>query len=181
MGAHYLGFNFQVNHENYVTPDTFLEIKSWISGPEFVGEFENAEISYIREIPNLGEMDLIEINQPEKLNDLTLFGKPIILKLDLSRYPSIPSLEEDLNFSRDMVDFFLIERSARRSLDLDLILRLSHQYPILLGFGMNKKNIHQILGNSAIKGIALQGGKEEKVGFKDYEVLANILEELETE
>lgn len=181
MGVRYLGFNFMANHENYTPPATFMEIKSWISGPEFVGEFEDAEISYIHEYPNLEEVDLIEVTRPDTLKELSLLEKPIILKLDISKFSSPSELEGILNSAKNLVELFLIEKSSGGNFDLETILSLGSCYPILLGFGMNKKNIHQIIQDSLLEGIALQGDKEEKVGFKDYEVLADILEEIELE
>jgi len=181
MGVHYLGFNFSVNHENYVSPETFQEIKTWISGPEFVGEFEDSEPSYIREIISKVALDWIEVCQPEKLNELSLIGKPIILRCKVDRCGSLSQLEDEMNFAKDMVDFFLLERTAGDIYSMEKIFKLSQTYPILLGFGIKKENVHKIVLETEIKGIALKGGREEQVGFKDYEGLADILEELEIE
>jgi len=181
MGVHYLGFNFVVNHGSYVEPASFIEIRSWIAGPQFVGEFENANISDIREMPNLEALDLIEVSRPDILHELSLLGKPVMLKIDISKYPTVSSLEDDLNFARDLVDYFLIDKSSGELTDPKEVLELSHRFPIILGFGITKDNIHPLIEDSNLEGIALRGGKEEKVGFKDYEALADILEELETE
>lgn len=181
MGVQYLGFNFVKNHEYYVEPTRFMEIRSWIAGPELVGEFEGTEISDIRELPFLEALDLIEISDPGKLQELSLLRKPIILKLNISDYDSHSLLESDLSYARDLVDYFLIDKTGGKTLDLTEILTLSSRFPIFLGFGIHKENIHQLIRNSNLMGIALLGGKEEKVGFKDYGVLSDILEELETE
>jgi phosphoribosylanthranilate isomerase len=181
MGVHYLGFNFVENNENYVDPTRFMEIKSWISGPAFVGEFDDTEISEIRALPHLEALDLIEITQPDNVHELSLLGKPVMLKLDISNYSSQSSLEDHLILTRELVDYFLIERTSGKSKYLEEVLTLSHHYPILLGFGISKENIHHLIRNSGIRGIALRGEREEKVGFKDYQVLADILEELEIE
>lgn len=181
MGVHFLGFNFVEHHESYLEPASFTEIRSWIAGPQFVGEFENTNISHIREMPNLEALDLIEVSQPDVLHELSLLGKPIMLKINISKYPTLSSLEDDLNFARDLVDYFLIEQSSGEITDPKEVLVLSHRFPIILGFGITKENIHQLIEDSDLEGIALRGGKEEKVGFKDYEALADILEELETE
>jgi len=181
MGVHYLGFNFVENHENYVEPARFMEISSWIAGPQFVGEFEDGDISQIRKMPNLEALDLIEVNRPDILRELYLLGKPLVLKLDISNYSSLSLLEDDLNFASDLVDYFLIEKTTGDSNNLEEVLKFSHRFPVFLGFGIHKGNILQLIENSGIAGIVLPGGKEEKVGFKDYEFLADILEELESE
>jgi len=74
MGVHYLGFNFVAGHEFYVQPEHFMEIRSWITGPELVGEFEDSDISRIRELSCLDALDLIEINEPGNLQELCPLG-----------------------------------------------------------------------------------------------------------
>ena len=50
---------------------------------------------------------------------------------------------------------------------------------VLVGGGILKQDLDSILRNASVKGIALKGSKEDNTGFKDYDELADILEELE--
>jgi phosphoribosylanthranilate isomerase len=181
MGVQYLGFNFRINHENYIAPETVKEIKPWISGPLLVGEFEASETSYIKEILSKVPLDMIEINLPDKLNELTLLGKPMILSCDVEQYDSFTRLEEDLNYAGDLVEFFILEQISGKIDDIKRILNRFGSYPILLGSVIGSENIIRILEETNVMGIELKGGKEEQVGFKDYEELADILEKLEIE
>lgn len=181
MGVQYLGFNFFKGHESYIAPDIYREITSWVSGPEFIGEFEGADPAYIHELLAGLDIDCIEVTRPENLQELSLSGKPVILKADLSQYASLSDLESDLKFAINLVSFFLITNSGQSVIQLADIYALGRQYPILLGYGIDSSGIRELIKQTGIQGIAVQGGSEEKVGFKDYERLADILEALEEE
>ncbi|MBR9999820.1 MAG: N-(5'-phosphoribosyl)anthranilate isomerase, partial [Cyclobacteriaceae bacterium] len=155
MGVQYLGFNFLKNHESYVTPEMYRELTSWISGPEFIGEFEDADLSYIREFLPGVQIDWIEVTRPDNLHELSLLGMPVILKLDLAGYSSLSGLESDLNFAGSMVELFLLEYSRPGALKQDNIFRLAKNYPVLLGFGFNRENIRKMIGDTGIRGIAM--------------------------
>ena len=181
MGVHYLGFSFIIGDDTYIDPEKYNEIKTWISGPEFVAEFNNADISYIKNILSRISIDLIETNQPDILNQLGLIGKPIILKLDLAKYQSFEDLRGDLSYANDMVELFIIENTSKNTEIPDFIRELASSFRLLLGFNIDKTKIQTIIDETAIYGIVLQGGKEEQVGFKDYDELADILELIEIE
>ncbi|MBS0000826.1 MAG: hypothetical protein KFF73_17725, partial [Cyclobacteriaceae bacterium] len=63
----------------------------------------------------------------------------------------------------------------------DNIFMWHNNNPVLRAFEFNRENIKKMNVDTGIRGIAMQGGREEKVGFKDYEVLADILDALESE
>ena len=49
----------------------------------------------------------------------------------------------------------------------------------MIGFEMDQQSIHSWIDETDIFGISLKGGMEIKPGFKDYDELADILEEIE--
>src|SRR5690606_22754378 len=64
---------------------------------------------------------------------------------------------------------------------LPLIRTLAESTPVLLGFGITAGNVDEILVQTGVKGIALQGGGEIKPGMGDFDHLAEILESVELE
>jgi phosphoribosylanthranilate isomerase len=58
---------------------------------------------------------------------------------------------------------------------------LALKYPVPLGFGFGAANIHFLLGELPIKGIAMHGTREIKPALKDFDELAQVLEAIETE
>src|SRR5690606_15319922 len=64
---------------------------------------------------------------------------------------------------------------------LPLIQELAGLTGVLLGFGITADNVEEILEQTKVKGISLNGGEEVKTGFGGFEKLADILEVLETD
>lgn len=181
MGAQYLGFNFSMGHKSYIAPEVFREVTSWVSGPEFIGEFEDAEPSYIHKLATELNLDGIEVTAKEHLQELSPSGKTVILKIDLAQYASRSALENYLDSAGNLVNYFLFMESRQSKILQADIYPLSRQYPILLGYGINSSSIRNLIKQTGIRGIAVEGEIEEKVGFKDYDRLAGILEALEEE
>jgi phosphoribosylanthranilate isomerase len=179
MGVQYLGFNFVKDHKSYIAPEIFQEVTSWISGPELIGEFEDADPAYIGDLLENLSLDGIEVNRPDNLQLLSRLVKQIILKTDISHYTSLSALENDLKFATALVDYVLISKSGQANFPDENIFQLARHFPVLLGYGIDGSNIRELVKKTGIRGIALQGGMEEKVGFKDYDALAAILEALE--
>ncbi len=83
----------------------------------------------------------------------------------------------------DTVRYFLLEgeENSLNDTQIEAIRLLAAQFPILLGFGVNSDNVDALLSESALRGIALQGGEEIRPGYKDFDALAEVLEAIETD
>ena len=53
MGVDYLGFSLESTDPGYVDPERFKEITSWVSGPEYLGEFKNSSPEIIKEVSSV--------------------------------------------------------------------------------------------------------------------------------
>jgi phosphoribosylanthranilate isomerase len=181
MGVQYLGFSMDSNSDQYVDQNTLKTIKEWIVGPKIVGEFSkidpDSEIySSLEE-----ELDYIEITDPDSIDVAEKTGIPVILKLDITNIKSIPGLSEILDNLNNRVQFFLLDGFPGPEIKNMDILNLSSQYRIMIGFKMDQQSIHAWIDGTNIFGISLKGGTEIKPGFKDYDELADILEEIEVD
>ena len=181
MGVQYLGFSMDINSENYVDQDTLKTIKEWIVGPEIVGEFynfdpENQEYSTLS-----GELDCIEISNPDFIESAEGTGLPVIFKPDLKNIRTVQELEEIFDHLNDRVEFFLIDDPLGTEIKNTDILNLSSRFRIMIGFEIDSKSIHSWIDGTDIFGISLKGGTEIKPGFKDYDELADFLEEIEVD
>ena len=180
MTVDVLGFSFEPNHPNYMDPDKFTAIIEWLSGADFCAEFENSTAEEIKEtLQQYPDIQYIQIRNPNLLPALQLLQKPNILRLPAETLDSNQNLGELMESSSSDVAFFLFEDDDNQAPDVDMALTLAEQFPILLGFGLTKENVHLILEKSNLKGIALRGGDEIKPGYKDFDDLADILETLE--
>lgn len=181
MGVQYLGFSMDSNSDQYVDQNTLKTIKEWIVGPKIVGEFSKIDpdsqiYSSLEE-----ELDYIEITDPDSIDVAEKTGIPVILKLDITNIKSIPGLSEILDNLNNRVQFFLLDGFPGPDIKNMDILNLSSQYRIMIGFKMDQQSIHAWIDGTNIFGISLKGGTEIKPGFKDYDELADILEEIEVD
>lgn len=178
MGVAMIGFDLDPYSSNPIAPEVFEGITGWLSGVELVGEFHQADLRAIERTISQFDLDHIETERIELLQDLKDQGLSVLLKINLDEF-SRDELNDLLETKKSLVKYFMITS------DKDLFpapdyLKLIIQYPVLIGSGISRQNLGQIKEN-AITGIALTGGDEISPGYKDFDELADILEELEIE
>ncbi len=180
MGVDAIGFQLNPQDDDFVAQDKFEAIAGWVSGVSLVGEFNNADIDVINEVIENYKLDFIQTQRSDLLNDLKKLAIPVILKIVIENHEDLEDIKTIMNLTSGMVEFYLLERNGSVDAEIagNFILQLADEFPIVLGFGINPENALQ-LSDSSLKGIALKGGNELKPGFKDYDELADILEELE--
>ncbi len=181
MGVALLGFSLENHSRYYVDPETFKELTSWVSGPEFIGEFDTYDPKMIASVMDKYQLDKIEITKPEMIQETTLLGKPVILKLNIDAYPATDAIMEDISYVNDMIDYVHLFSKQNRAVNTGMIKELCSKFEIIAGYGINKDNVMELIDQTIVKGIALDGQDETKVGFKDYDFLGDILEMIETD
>ena len=179
MGVQYLGFSMDSDSEHYVDLNTLKTIKEWIVGPRIVGEFSRLDPASHDYSTICKELDFMEVSDPDSIESVKKADLPVILRLDISNIKSIPELKDLLNNLNDRVQFFLLEGSQGTEIKDSDILILGSQYKIMIGFEVDQESIHSWIDGTDIFGISLKGSSEIKPGFKDYDELADILEEIE--
>ncbi|HLT06558.1 MAG TPA: hypothetical protein VK014_03470 [Cyclobacteriaceae bacterium] len=183
MYVNLMGFNLEEGNSNFVSPEKFTEITAWLSGVDYVGEFEHAHPDTILQTVQNYEVQAIQISEEAHVQMLLHTGYTIILKQsiqnndDLLHFIAIaPSLREN--------NVILLLEAGMASISDELagsIHHLSQQTPVLLGFGFNARNVEDVLATTGVMGLALEGGNEIKPGLRDFDELADILEALEEE
>ena len=183
MYVNLMGFNLENNNNNYLSPENFTEITEWLSGLEYVGEFESYHPDTILKTVSQYKIDYIQIQEEAHLQMLVQSKYKIILKKEIQNEEDIehliliaPGLKEN--------DVALLLESDSLSLGpaiYPLIRELSAKVTVLLGFGIDPDTVEEVLEQTQVKGIALNGGDEIKPGYKDFDGLAEILETLEAE
>lgn len=155
---------------------TFTEIHNWVVGPKWVGELESTPQVALSEYP----LDYLQTSRAEALPELANYDLPLILHV---RSTNPEDWEKVMAENTDHVTYFLLEPDTPQALkntQQEVVVQLAERYPIFLGFGLTTENVVP-LAESALAGVALQGEAEEKVGYKDFDALADILEALEAE
>ncbi len=183
MYVNWMGFNLEDHSPNYVSPQKFKEITGWLSGPEYVGEFDNAHPDTILQTVTEYDIHIIQIREEAHLQmllntDFKLVLKQVIRDNDdvLHLIAIAPSLHEN--------GVVLLLESDLPHLGPEMVDSLRHlagQTDVLLGFGFSAATVEEVVKQTQAKGIALNGGDEIKPGLKDFDDLADILEVLELE
>jgi phosphoribosylanthranilate isomerase len=183
MGVDLLGFSMDADSAEYVEPKKFDQIRGWVAGVQIVGETTATDPELIEQLLETYQPDVLQVDEAALLPYLATFDKAIILRVDLSQL-TLDQLNTLFQTSVTGAEYILLESNGSPYLDADLkttLQRLSGRYPILLGAGVSASNIHEILADLPVRGIALSGGDEERPGNKEFGELMDILEAIEVE
>lgn len=184
MYVNLIGFDLEENNKNFTSSQKFNEITGWLSGVDFVAEFESTHPEKILTlVQEYNGINFIETKEEIYLRMLVNSSFGIILKKELSTEEDLDDLIAKAQFFKD---FGVVLHLVSDSLDLDSSIveklkTLASSVDVLLGFGIEPDTIGEIIEDTGIKGIALEGGEEIKPGLKDFDQLAEILEVLEIE
>jgi phosphoribosylanthranilate isomerase len=160
MGVDFLGFRVINGQRNYLPSKKYQEISGWVTGPQTVAELYGMqhphELDAILEgyKPDYLEMGLTELNL------FSTLPLPIILFLD-GAIPSTLPVEPN---------YLLLKQ----------IIENQYSFPVLLEVH-SLEEMNTALRYPSVGGIALQGSSEISPGLKDYALLADILEQLESD
>jgi phosphoribosylanthranilate isomerase len=177
MGVEMVGFVMDKFSDDYMPPEKLKEIQSWLAGVQIVGETQSSDYDEISSLLQNYHIDILQIADPALLPRISDLGKPIILKLEVdSAY-----LEDYLKLYNTFVSYFLLEGQELTDFLLYHLKEYALDNPVILGFGISADNVKRILEETPIKGIALKGTHELRPGYKDYDELSEILEQIEVD
>lgn len=179
MGVDMLGFQVEKDKIDFVNPQSYAEMISWIVGVKFVAEFSTASLSEMNEVLQEYPIHALQIEREDVLEELAEKAKeldnlPIGLIFKSENVEQIEKLSAKYNH---LVNYFLLENAEDNS--LKVLKNLSEKCNLLIQGELSQEIVVDLLANTQIKGIALQGSIEEKSGLKDFGNLAEILEALE--
>lgn len=181
MYVNLLGFQVSPALETAVDPQSFKEITGWVSGVEFVAEFEQEELEEVKEILESYDVSWVEHTRLDPLIDLSSTGINCIYKQDMTNVKSVKlELAERLK-ENNITLHITSEHEELSERELELVQTLSQHCDVILGSGISADNVTSLIESYPIKGITLTGGDEIKPGLKDFDELADILETLEIE
>lgn len=181
--ATWLGFNLDAGSEAYVDPTQVLAIREWVDSVQIVGEFGLQSASEIREYAEYLNLDAVQVGpftSPEvliELRDLVL-----IRELVFETPPSAHDIREALQPYAGLCAWFLLD-FEKNNLPFETLpaemAELCQEFPILLACNWTPNQLRQALETWQPAGIALRGGDEEKVGYKSFDELDELLDMLE--
>lgn len=185
MGVDMLGFSIDDSSPYYILPKKYQEIRSWIAGVQLVVESAQSDPKALLTVLNDYDFDALQVQDPDLLPYLkSELDKPLLLRVDVDHYEA-DELDALMGRYASEVTYFLLESEQNQPLTdewKDYINALGSDYPILVGFGLDRQeNITGIVNSLAIAGLTLRGSEEIRPGYKDFGALMDTLEALEVE
>jgi len=181
MGVDMLGFSMDADAPDYVDPDRFAAIRGWVAGVQIVGETHSTDPVAIEQLVQTYQPDYLQVDDAAMLPYLASFDKPLLLRVDLTT-TNPAQLEAIVRDGSATAEYMLLEGNEAQPLTAeqqDVLYKLAGKYPILLGMGITAGNVHDLLDELPVRGIALRGGDEDKPGDKEFGELMDILEAIE--
>lgn len=174
MGVDLLGFNAVDGKPDYIAPIPFQELRGWFVGPKVVAEiYDVTQPDKFEVLMHEYQPDLIELSVHELLK-LRPKEIPLILSIDPERIPELRAVLRDF---QAQLKYLLIPAST----DQMAVKDIASQYNVLLALEKGEKVDMDFLRQNSTIGLALKGTPEERSGYKSYDELALVLEELEEE
>ena len=169
-GVEAMGFDLNSNSPHFMGPMQINALKDWISGPQIIGEFNGLQTK--EEIDNLIlTLDLDSIQLGPFAPDNWSFDMPIYKELNLE---SLPMLKEGITY------ILRSENPNYSVLDnVNQLKTLTSSYTCYLDLPLLAKDYLAVINELKPEGFILRGGAEEKVGFKSYDEVDEILETIE--
>jgi phosphoribosylanthranilate isomerase len=165
MGVDMLGFRVIAGTEHFISPQLFQEIRGWIAGPRIVAEIYGlADVASLSAIVESYRPDYFELSLQEYRalhNHLTL---PCLVSVAAADLPSLTTLPHN------GIAYFIPDSDvpARIGLDIPRLKKVDSKTAAL-----------QTLDDPDISGVVLNGTPELRPGFKEYDTLADVLEQLD--
>ena len=177
-GATYIGFCFDPANENYITPLKAKEIMDWVTGSLVVAEFGNQRLDEIKDISELLNIDVVEVNNRLLPDELLSLGKPIIKKIDVSAF-DVTQLQVEIDAYKNVADaFHLYSTQTTEHIDTNQLQSLCKEVNMMYGFTVNLDNVLTVIDSFKPFAINISGGQEEKAGSKDFDELNELLEKI---
>jgi len=158
----YIGFDFRTENKNQLTIEDALEIKNWLSGPEYILEFSECNYDKIFEYCSKLNTNLIQIPYSasyQNLNDYKLFL----------------AVENDLNAEQthnNFVENYVITINSKESLEKFY----SHFPNAIYHLNLSLNEQIDIFKKYPKINLELIGKEEEEIGIKSYDEINDLLD-----
>ncbi|TXB62021.1 phosphoribosylanthranilate isomerase [Phaeodactylibacter luteus] len=187
--AEWLGFNLDPGTENYVSPATVQAMKEWVDGVKIVGEFNQQEARDILTSVDILGLDAVQLGTFASLETLqALHAKevPVLQELVVEEWSDLSALATQMEARSGLAAYFLLDFAknglswaAAKSNVLAELRQLAEDFPLLLNLPFPASEVEEVLEQTGAAGFSVQGGEEEKVGFKSFDELDDLFEALE--
>lgn len=187
----WLGFMLSPGTEASIDIRQVAAMREWVDGVKICGEFGFADLTDIETAIEFLKLESIQVGMLTPLETLAkLNGKvEIIQEIVVEAYITAEELEELLEERKEMVDYFLLQFtkggltwpdvSGGTPFGTDQLEAWAKKYALLADLPLVDITPTALLAKIPFKGFSVQGGAEEKVGYKSFDELDEFFEDLE--
>ncbi|HWA35634.1 MAG TPA: hypothetical protein VG737_15940 [Cyclobacteriaceae bacterium] len=166
MGVDMLGYSIDPDHADYVSPKLYQEMSGWVAGPRRVIELTRP----------IDPVALIEQYKPELIHihsdhvgHITLPELPLILETD---FAVCEQALRNVSMMGLRTEYLLITGLNGQAFSNDF-------HPLLIDLRAGTGSGLALLRQYDADGIAMTGTHEQAPGLKDYDHLAQVLEDID--
>lgn len=187
----WLGFMLSPGTEASIDIRQVAALREWVDGVKICGEFGFADLAEIETAMEVLELETIQLGMLTPLETLAqLKGKvEIIQEVVVEAYLTAEELEELLEERKEQVDYFLLQFGkggltwpdvvAGTPFGPEQLRTWAAKYPLLVDLPLIDTTPTALLEEVPFQGFSVQGGAEEKVGYKSFDELDDFFEDLE--
>ncbi|MEY2950694.1 MAG: hypothetical protein ACO388_00075 [Saprospiraceae bacterium] len=179
QGVKWMGFDTVVQGSLEQDIQRVMAIREWIDGVDLIGEFKNQGVPEILYWVNEVGLDGIQIDNSFPEGDIIQLPKGlfIIVQITSPIFTDPQILINQFKEFESIADCFLIEVN-QENINHRELKALSVNYPILYEWNAPSELLPKFFQEVSSYGLSLRGSNEEKIGFKSFEELDEIFEEL---
>ncbi len=188
LGVEWIGFNFDKAADTSIHPHTVIAIKEWIEGVKLVGEFHQHSMEEVLKVIEMIGLDAIQFNS---IPNMPVSNIPVLQEIVINASTTVDNLKKIyreqsphvhsflLNFKKNGYKWEMLEK--RNPIFIQSIRQLCPAHPTFIGIDFSPENVNAVLKAFSPYGIEVQGGQEEKTGYKSFDDLDTIFEALEAD
>lgn len=187
----WLGFQLDPAGEHYVQPQVVKAIREWVDGVKIVGEFEMQSAAEIQTAMEMLQLDAVQVGMLTTVETLIELQspRPVIKEIVVETGTGPADLQEILdpfvphcawfllNFDKNGISWNQLQ-AGLPGLQLRDVQSLCAQYPVLLSLDLTPDELPVVMDTLSPAGFSFAGGEEEKVGYKSFDELDELLEQL---
>lgn len=178
-GVEWIGFCFDPDSPDFISPRDAQEIMGWLQGPAIVGEFNKRSIEEVRETALILGLKYIQCNSncsPMDYNDL---DAELIVRVDIAADTSPHAVEDLIEPWKQKAAWFLFNFiEPIKESKLNQWAELIDYNPVILQQAFTPDKLEDILSVLQPEAIQLRGGYELKKGEKQFDALDDLFERL---
>ena len=184
----WLGFNLDSGTENAIPPQQVSAIKEWVEGPKIIGEFGLQSPEEIKQLSDYLELDAVQVGLFADTEAIHNILNVPILKEIVIEHQDLEGVKALIDSLASLVEVFILDLEKNNIAWADLtsetkglLKSLCSEYKILFNLSLSQEELSVFIAQINPFGLVVLGDEEEKVGYKSFDELDNLLNFLETE